>query len=67
MKANIFELLENPDTALDRDLLDHCTNGSLRTLLDRTKEMADVIRFEMCRRGMLSKEEYQTLKDRETL
>ena len=67
MKTNIFEQIENPDIVLDRALLEHCTNGSLRTLLDRVKEMSDVIRYEMYRRGMLSKDEYTTLKERETL
>ena len=67
MKTNIFEQIEHPDTVFDKDYLSHCTNGALRTLLDKVKEMADIIRYEMHHRGMLSKEEYDLLKERDSL
>jgi hypothetical protein len=67
MSINLFEQLEHPDGSLDPALLAHSTNGSLRTLLDKAKEISDAIRYEMYRRGMISAEEYTSLKARETL
>lgn len=67
MKINIYEQLDNPDVSFDKEPLVHTTNRALLTLLDKVKEMADAIRYEMYRRNIISEEEYTSLKERESL
>jgi hypothetical protein len=67
MKINIYEQLENPEASFDKEPLVHTTNRALLTLLDKVKEMADAIRYEMYRRNIISKEEYSSLKEKDSL
>jgi hypothetical protein len=67
MKINIYEQLDNPDASFDKEALVHTTNRALLTLLDKVKEMADAIRYEMYRRSIISEEEYISNKEKESL
>jgi hypothetical protein len=67
MKINIYEQLDNPDASFDKEPLVHTTNRALLTLLDKVKEMADAIRYEMYRRSIISEEEYTSNKEKESL
>ena len=67
MKINIYEQLDNPDASFDKEPLVHTTNRALLTLLDKVKEMADAIRYEMYRRSIISEGEYTSNKEKESL
>ena len=67
MKINIYEQLDNPEASFDKEPLVHTTNRALLTLLEKVKEMADAIRYEMYRRDLISEAEYSSHKEKESL